>query len=108
MATLSIDPGTITGLISLVTSVATAVVTVIVAVRQTTTNRVIRRVEVQSNSMSERLQETAYGKGKAEEQVKAAAAVITQAASNQAVPKPSEPLVEAVAKHIEKKIVGTP
>ena len=79
---LSIDPATIAGLISLITSLATAIVTVIVAVRQNTTNRVIRRVEIQSNSMSERLENTAYAKGKAEEQVKQAADVVKTVAAN--------------------------
>jgi len=83
--TFSIDAATIIGITSIITSIVTGVISIIVAVRQTTTNRVIRRVEIQSNSMSERLQNVSYEKGKAEEQVKNAAQVISQVAAE--VPK---------------------
>lgn len=78
---LSIDPGTITGIVSIITALSGMIVSIIIAVRQTRQTRIIDRVEKQTNSLSERLETSAYMKGRAEEQVKQAAAVIQQVAA---------------------------
>jgi hypothetical protein len=84
----SIDPATLIGLSTLVAAIASAIISVITAVKQNTTQQGLARVEVHTNSMSERLQDVAHAKGVAEEQLRTAAAIITQAASNGPAPKP--------------------
>lgn len=80
-----IDPQTLIGLASLVTTIAAAIVSVVVAVRQTTTNRVVRRVEHQTNSLSEAAQLRAHAQGAAEEKLRQAAQVIDRAATTSTV-----------------------